>query len=454
MNLSMMVNKMFERYIDGFDEHVRVPVLRGMDGLYVSKDGQVIGENGSFKERVVDKNGNICITANMWDGLKPYRLDLLVCLAYGKLKQPSVLFDKIEFFHMDGNADNFHPSNIGYRFIEPIESKTFPGYYLIPFFSRYCISEKGEVIDKIKKKKIGGSVVRFNTKGNHPKNITGGYVQFTLVADTGAMNIGRHRLLVLSFKKYPDIIDKLDVNHKDGIPGNDDLDNLVLATRAENIIHAYQNKLRSQNEFIYGKNVLTGEEKEFYSVNQAGRYIGISPEMISRKLTDEGQRLIRGGWLFKRNKEAPWKEIKNPKKVCEDVDVRSKCLSKNIFTGEIRQHESLSKCGVELGLSNPAIPRQRRKKTPNLPYEGYLFKLASDTTPWPEFTEQQLETFRANGKGRARGIEAFNEEGEVLYFGNASKAMERFSHVFKKPTAVMFAVHSKRVVDGYRFRYA
>lgn len=87
------------------------------------------------------------------------------------------------------------------------------------------------------------------------------------------------------------------------------------------------------------------------------------------------------------------------------------------------------------------------------PYCGYAFKYADDKTPWPEFSDRELAVFRDNPKGHARGVIAFKQCGEELFFTNIKNAAKYFNKTFKTKNDVIKAIARNRIVDGYRFRY-
>ena len=98
-------------------------------------------------------------------------------------------------------------------------------------------------------------------------------------------------------------------------------------------------------------------------------------------------------------------------------------------------------------------PKDQILKGRKRPYAGYLFKLADDTTPWPEFSERELAVFRDNPKGHARGVIARKDNGEELFFTNIFKASEHFKQTLKSRNDVIKAIARNRVVDGYRLYY-
>ncbi len=441
---------MFEKgYVEN-SKFVKIPPTLGKEELFVSDDGQVFSiEKGEIPIHT-DSTGHLVVHADLWDGLGDYRLDLLILIAHGRLRLPTKFLHYVDTFRLDGNPDNYHPNNIGYRYKEPIECDEYPGFYYIPFFNLYVINREGIVLEWVSGDRVKSYAV-FN-KGR-VKGVTGGYHQFSLESDVGKFGIGRHRLLCLTFKPYPDHVDKLDVNHLDGIPGNDWLDNLEWSTRSRNIVHAYENGLRSQNFVLYAKNVFTGEERQFYSAQEAKRQINGDVHAILRRVNDGSQKLYTGGWLFKSDPSEPWREVQDPHKELNALSNSTKCLSKNVFTGEVREHESASRIGIDLGFEKHQTPRSYLNKGLTRPYFGYTFKFASDPTPWPEYSERELAVFRDNPKSNGRGVIARNAEGEELFFTNSEKAALHFQHTLKKHTDVMKAIARGRVVDGYRFTY-
>lgn len=443
---------MFEKCIVVPNKCVEVPLPEGKEKLFITEEGQIFSiENGPLATRQ-DAKGFLTVSANLWDGPGEYQVSLISLVAYGKLKLSVQYLRWVEPFHLNGDKENLHPSNLGYRYTQPIEHPDYFGFYYVPFFNDYIINEKGVVINAMTGNKLTPHEIR--RKQDCPKRIKGGYWFYNLFTDTGHYTtVGRHRLLCLAFKPYPNTVDRLDVNHKDCVPGNDWLDNLEWATRSQNVVHAYENGLRSQNFVLYAKNVFTGEERQFYSAQEAKRQINGDVHAILRRVNDGSQKLYTGGWLFKLDPNEPWREVSDPHTELKALSNPTKAFSKNVFTGEIREHESIARIALDLGLEKLQAPKTYLLKGFTRPYCGYVFKVATDTTPWPEFSERELAVFRDNPKSNGRGVIARNAEGEELFFTNSEKAALHFQHTLKKHTDVMKAIARGRVVDGYRFYY-
>jgi hypothetical protein len=217
--------------------------------------------------------------------------------------------------------------------------------------------------------------------------------------------------------------------------------------------HAYQSGLRSQNVTVYARNVITGEERSFYSAQDAARAINGHTHVILNRLEDPNQTIYTGGWLFKSDLETPWRNVVNPQAELKRLSTATKVKSKNVFTGEICQHESIARVGHDLGLDNPQAPKTQILKGHQRPYCGYLFKLVEDDTPWPEFNDRELAVFRDNPRGHARGVVAYDETGGELFFTNIINAAEHFQQTLTSKNDVIKAIARKRMVDGYRLNY-
>ena len=248
----------------------------------------------------------------------------------------------VDIFYLDTNPNNLHPSNLGYRYTKPIPCEFEEGFYYIPFFNRYAINREGVV-----KNWVTGKTMAFYVTKPGMNKIKGGYYFYSIKSDVHRTGVGRHRLVALTFLRYPDNVDKLDVNHIDGVPGNDWLDNLEWATRARNIQHAFESGLREQNFTVYARNVFTHKEYTFYSAKEAARQTNGGVHVILRRIKDKAQKLYTGGWLFKDNLDTPWREVSDPLMELRSLSTPTKTLSKNVFTGEVREHESIALIGQD-----------------------------------------------------------------------------------------------------------
>lgn len=91
------------------------------------------------------------------------------------------------------------------------------------------------------------------------------------------------RLVAFTFYEIP-LESKLTVNHKDGNSTNNNLNNLEIITRKENIQHAFSNGLYSNMLKIKVINKRNEKENIFNSLSQANKYIKKDHSYLSTKI--------------------------------------------------------------------------------------------------------------------------------------------------------------------------
>ena len=106
-----------------------------------------------------------------------------------------------------------------------------------------------------------------------------GYKRVTLYKNKVGKSFLVHRLVAISFLK-PDS-DRNIVNHKDGNPQNNHVENLEWATYSENLIHAFDNRLNNIASPIVLFNVISKELKYFRSESDASKFLGRNQGFVS-----------------------------------------------------------------------------------------------------------------------------------------------------------------------------
>lgn len=101
----------------------------------------------------------------------------------------------------------------------------------------YMVNENGNVLS-LNYRNLGIS------KEVKTKTDKKGYIHIRLHKDTTQKQIGIHRVVALTFLEKPSF--KCEVNHKDGIKSNNNVENLEWITRSENIKHAFKLGLRQR----------------------------------------------------------------------------------------------------------------------------------------------------------------------------------------------------------------
>lgn len=242
------------------------------------------------------------------NGKGVYLVGTLVLLTFLKIDLDDKHWDKIQPLFVDGDKANTWLCNLTYRFRELIEAENHPGYYHVPFFSRYAISRKGELINAA----TGKVKSWYITADNPDKNCLGGYRSTRVVNHHGnSTGVFQHRALCLTFKEYGSNVNELVVNHLDGDKLNSDLPNLEWTTYALNNSHAVETGLRKTAlKPILMLNRVSGEVRSFPTMVECLRQLGKSnlSYIYHRLVSEDSSVKTKDSILFKYDDGRGWPE--------------------------------------------------------------------------------------------------------------------------------------------------
>lgn len=261
--------------------------------------------------------------------------------------------------------------------LEKIEVPWDIGFFVIPGFSSYRMNDQGLL------KNAFGKVLRWSINpGGGEKNIKGGYRVSTLKGDDGIRRgVSRHRLLAIMFKPCPEDYETLTVNHKNGTPGDDWLDNLEWSTYGQNNQHAYDNGLRPNGTRpVLLRYWRTGKELRFISVAECARLLDKSPPTLEQRLSRNPGTAYSDGLQLKYDDDTPW--IDPTVKVAQ-VRETNKCVAKCVENGELFLHTSVRALSLMLKLDQNVVAK-RLKEDSSVPYKGFLFRIYTEGPLWPE----------------------------------------------------------------------
>ncbi|HWT39750.1 MAG TPA: hypothetical protein VN081_00520, partial [Dongiaceae bacterium] len=184
-----------------------------------NSDGKIFHSDGT---PIAIDNG--LVRLDWIDGSRLYWAGTVILAAFGKLELPDHLWSEVEPMVVDGDASNLSINNLLYRFRGGrIEVETHPGFYYVPFYSKYGINAEGVLINIETGKERVWSILPPSEK----RAWTGGYAYAKVPPNPdGSTSLFRHRALCLVFRSYPPSVMKMVVNHRNGIPGDDRLDNI------------------------------------------------------------------------------------------------------------------------------------------------------------------------------------------------------------------------------------
>lgn len=318
-----------------------------------------------------------------------------------------------------------------------IQVKGLEGFFYLSYVSNdYAINKVGTVINVHTNKRLKGHVVKPSSRVT---NMTGGYVKFNI----GGRHYFRHRLLAFTFKELPEGYvtgDDLLVNHKDGIPGNDDLDNLEWCTHSENTKHAYRNGLHpNKTRPVLVKDFFDDKIKRFGSITETSEFLGWSLQTTYYRLYRHPG-VNFDGVAIKFDDGTPWKKEPYKDSLSFKPVAAYNPLSKKTL---ICNHSGeLSKMtGVKQGTINKKI------KTKSLsPIHGWIFSAYEPGLTWPEYTDDQLRVVEDNPCRVPKGYYLFNKKNGVrkLY----TKKLELMNFLNLDDTSFNNAVNRGRLFDG------
>lgn len=252
------------------------PVV-GNKKYVISVSGEIRDMEGKvchFEKRK-NTNGNDEINIEIYGKLETVELLWLALISHYEVDLPEYLRDRlfdIRFVESSAYLSSVTINGMMMVFNEPIYVRE--GYRLIPCFTNYAISEKGEVL-----RVDGGYVSTVNHEGYKVKDT---YVSSRAYSAkySKSIKINNHRLVALAWIPNECYVERYLVNHIDGQKWNNHKDNLEWSNYFENNEHAIETGLRKDTVPTRIRNAVTGEVLLFPGVYRAFDHIGINPMAI------------------------------------------------------------------------------------------------------------------------------------------------------------------------------
>lgn len=359
---------MFERFLQ---TEKCLPLPLSKRRYYAEITGVIRDQNGNVVLTSLDSLGEQVVRLDWFSGFRDYKVSVVIAFTFKPTLLPLVYWEKLDVVFADGNRNNLDPANLVWKFPQGLGAETHNGFSYIPTFSRYLINKKGEVYDTVLR--------RFqNTQYN------AGYYSYSLYPDMGKKtSLKRHRGMCLAFTDYPHNVDQLQINHINGVPGDDRLENLEWVTPSENKIHAINMGLDKSGKPVRVSDLESGHTRTFPSMTAAIREIHKLGDKFERTVSDDRTSFMCGKYFVTLvNRDHRFGVVQNLTPV----------LVKNLKTGKVTEYPSIVDCSQKTGLSKHKVYwRIRALKQPLCP-DFLLLKKASDKSPWRQPSETELRS--------------------------------------------------------------
>lgn len=426
----------------------------------------------------------------------------LSLLAHFEIILPDLSFKSLLNVHfVQTDIRFFRPisSNIPV-FLKPVEfTHDHEVYRVIPNYSRYAVSAKGNLI--IAETKESVNVTHNFTK--HKKVVESKYPSVYIYDPdkTGYRYVYLHRLVGYAWVKHPnnDFIRKPIVNHKDGNKSNYAANNLEWCSFHENNLHAYKNGLHNDNIECLVRDFETKKIYEFHSKSQAAEFMDVSKSSLNdynfylrkgKLLNDRyefklksdksewfyencDEKIKPGRYLVKTQDKkgniktyndlrdfkkdfAIWNvpnvkeiikvaKIKHPDVKFEFEDLYRlngiQCL--NTKTGEMFESKTIIEMERKTGIPEHKI-RNCVRGNESWTYKGYAFRLKNDSKWCSDFVERDLP--------RGKPLIAENTlTGEVLRFNSLREASRSLR--IKDRHWIKNCVENSEEFKGWKFKH-
>lgn len=371
--------------------------------LVYSSDINCVGllNSKNLKDMILPfKKGNKYFVKFEWfNGLTEYDINIVICLSVNKANFSNDVLKQISIVYKTSDTMDISIDNTYYQFNNPIESKEKEGFYYIPYYSNYLISKDGVVLKKDTLEIKKGH--DWKNSFNNIKNVKGGYILYQGFTDkfgSKMTTMARHRLMGLAFIKYKFDPFVLVINHKDGEPGNDKIDNLEWITKQENNQHAYDNNLiTSKHRQIVAYNWITGFIKIYPTVQKCRRELKISTNLIYS--SNNLKRKRSDGWGFKIFSKDEKLDLSFLKLHWYPEDAKiyyppgTAILGKNYLTGEIMEESDVIKMSRKSGINPTSISESIKKDDVRL-IKYCAFKFKHSEKDFPTISKDTLERIK------------------------------------------------------------
>ena len=316
-------------------------------------------------------------------------------------------------------------------------------YLVIPDFPDYIVNSKCVIYKLSSHKRLAYS---YDRRGYLRVNVNG-------------YNRPTHRLMLSAFRPVLGM-DKLLVNHINGIKDDNRLENLEWVTNGQNVQHGHavrKNKYYNIPMGIMVRNVFTGQTWEFEHVIDCAKHFGLHKDTVLYRVDKPIGKICADGLQFMRRSEGlDWSDVKNQSLLEITGSGGSRAvIVKLLETNEIMEFSSTHEAATKLGIVDGNISVKLNTQTELKAYKAngllYQIKLKHDDRPWKEYPTKYHALEEADNNFRY--IVIVDKNGVETVF-NTLQDVSNVTGI--KRTTVAYRANLARTThwsDGYIYMY-
>lgn len=242
-------------------------------------------------------------------------------------------------------------------------------FYPIPEYENYSISPDGEICNI------------YTGKYMKPYVDTRGYVHVCLRNKNGTKTMSLHRLLLTVFKPCENMR-HLTVDHINGDPSDNRLDNLEWCTAQENIRRAAAKGLYGRKRPVETFNPKTGEIIPYPTRAACAAAHNLSKGSMFTRLASNGSRVYPEGLQYRYISETPWPVCNITDSQQNHYGMHQAITLKNLCTNEIIHFSTIKDAMSFLNKSQSYFSTRYALNTQPLLHGWWLARLDTDPSPW------------------------------------------------------------------------
>lgn len=209
---------------------------------------------------------------------------------------------------------------------------------------------------------------------------------------------------------------------------------------------------------ILVRNLVDGSITEYSSINSFHKETGLTVRFSGKRLSLKNHPVLPGYLQIKSKDDlTPWREVIN----ADDEISNGICIkSRNIFTGEVLKHETITQAGEVLGLDRKMIRRYLKSDDRKHPLRQWDFKYITDDRDWPVYSDRDLVFYNSckndNDVFCDRGYVVKDiTNGEESFFGTRSSILKRFGITIAKLVYLIKQqyIFQNKYLFTYYFKY-